>query len=87
MAAHRRRSGRVAARPAPGVLLASADLGPRARALRLRRFVNIQPILNYGDLQPGGRATKAVRATIAKLGLTPDKGVTGAPDRLGAAVR
>src|SRR5271169_707978 len=42
----------------------------------LRRFVNIQPALNYQDLQPGGRATKAIRATIAKLGLTPEKGVT-----------
>ncbi len=42
----------------------------------LRRFVNIQPVLNYDDLQPGGRATAAIRATIAKLGLTPDKGVT-----------
>ena len=42
----------------------------------LRRFVNIQPVLNYGDLEPGGQATKAIRATIAKLGLTPDRGVT-----------
>jgi uncharacterized protein len=42
----------------------------------LRRFVNIQAILDYGDLQPGGEATKAVRAAIAKLGLTPDRGVT-----------
>ena len=42
----------------------------------LRRFVNIQAVLNYGDLEPGGDATKAVRATIAKLGLTPDWGVT-----------
>jgi hopanoid biosynthesis associated RND transporter like protein HpnN len=42
----------------------------------LRRFVNIQAVLNYGDLQPGGEATKAVRATIAKLGLTPGRGVT-----------
>jgi hopanoid biosynthesis associated RND transporter like protein HpnN len=41
----------------------------------LRRFVNIQPVLNYDDLQPGGRATKAIRGTIAKLGLTPDQGV------------
>ena len=41
----------------------------------LRRFVNIQPVLNYADLQPGGQATKAIRATIDKLGLTPDKGV------------
>ena len=42
----------------------------------LRRFVNIQAVLNYGDLEPGGEATKAVRAAIAKLGLTPDRGVT-----------
>src|SRR3984885_15395530 len=42
----------------------------------LRRFVNIQAILDYGDLQPGGEATKAVRSAIAKLGLTPDRGVT-----------
>ena len=41
----------------------------------LRRFVNIQAVLNYGELEPGGDATKAVRATIAKLGLTPDRGV------------
>jgi hopanoid biosynthesis associated RND transporter like protein HpnN len=41
----------------------------------LRRFVNIQPILNYGDLEPGGQATKAIRATIARLGLTPERGV------------
>ncbi len=41
----------------------------------LRRFLNIRPILNYGDLQPGGQATKAIRATIDKLGLTPENGV------------
>ncbi len=49
--------------------------GHAPEASELRRFVNIQPVLNYGDLQPGGRATKAIRATIEKLGLTPDKGV------------
>jgi hopanoid biosynthesis associated RND transporter like protein HpnN len=42
----------------------------------LRRFVNIQAVLDYGALEPGGDATKAVRAAIAKLGLTPDRGVT-----------
>ena len=57
----------------------------------LRRFVNIQPILNYGDLQPGGRATEVVRATIEKLGLTPDKGVrvrlTGSVAAFGRGIR
>ncbi len=42
----------------------------------LRRFVNIQAVLDYGALEPGGDATKAVRAAIAKLGLMPDRGVT-----------
>src|SRR5271163_560371 len=49
--------------------------GHAPEASELRRFVNIQPVLNYADLQPGGRATKAIRATIEKLGLTPDRGV------------
>ena len=42
----------------------------------LRRFVNIQPVLDYNNLQPGGKATKAIRETIAGLGLTPENGVT-----------
>jgi uncharacterized protein len=41
----------------------------------LRRFLNIRPILNYAELQPGGQATRAIRATIEKLGLTPENGV------------
>jgi hopanoid biosynthesis associated RND transporter like protein HpnN len=49
--------------------------GHAPEASELRRFVDIQPILNYGDLKPGGRATEAIRATIAKLGLTPENGV------------
>ena len=42
----------------------------------LRRFVNIQPVLDYNDLEPGGKATKAIREIIANLGLTPENGVT-----------
>ena len=49
--------------------------GHAPEASELRRFINIQPVLNYADLQPGGRATKAIRATIEKLGLTPERGV------------
>jgi hopanoid biosynthesis associated RND transporter like protein HpnN len=49
--------------------------GPSSEASGLRRFVNIQPALDYNDLQPGGKATKAIRATIASLGLTPENGV------------
>ena len=52
----------------------------------LRRFVNIQAVLDYGDLEPGSEATKAVRATIAKLG--PDAGQRrhSAPHRLSAVI-
>ena len=49
--------------------------GETPKPSELRRFVNIQPVLDYQDLEPGGRATKAIRATIVQLGLTPDKGV------------
>ncbi len=37
--------------------------------------MNIQPVLDYDALEPGGRATKVIRATIASLGLTPENGV------------
>jgi hopanoid biosynthesis associated RND transporter like protein HpnN len=48
---------------------------PPARS-DLRRFVNIQPVLDYGDLQPGGKATLTIRDAIAKLGLAPASGLT-----------
>jgi len=49
--------------------------GRPAKPAELRRFVNIQPVLECGDLQPGGRATAVLREAISRLGLTPDKGV------------
>ncbi len=42
----------------------------------LRRFVNIQPVLDFEDMQPGRKATAAIREAAARLGLTPQKGVT-----------
>jgi hopanoid biosynthesis associated RND transporter like protein HpnN len=49
--------------------------GQPPMASELRRFVDIQPVLDYHALQPGGKATTAIRATIASLGLTPENGV------------
>jgi uncharacterized protein len=49
--------------------------GREPESTDLRRFVNIQPLLDYSALQPGGKATKALRETIASLGLTPENGV------------
>jgi hopanoid biosynthesis associated RND transporter like protein HpnN len=41
----------------------------------LRRFINIQPILDFNDLQPGRTATATIRASVSRLGLTPERGV------------
>src|SRR3954469_6756240 len=49
--------------------------GRTAEPSELRRFVDIQPVLHFGDLQPGGQATALIREAASRLGLTPDKGV------------
>jgi hopanoid biosynthesis associated RND transporter like protein HpnN len=49
--------------------------GRAAEPSELRRFVDIQPVLHFGDLQPGGQATALIREAASRLGLTPDKGV------------
>jgi len=50
--------------------------GRAAEPSELRHFVNIQPVLQFEDLQPGGKATSVIREAASRLGLTPDKGVT-----------
>ncbi len=42
----------------------------------LRRFVLAQPVLDYDALEPGARATAAVREAAQALGLTPARGVS-----------
>src|SRR5258708_1922552 len=49
--------------------------GRAAEPSELRHFVNIQPVLDFGDLQPGSKATAVVREAASRLGLTPEKGV------------
>src|SRR5215813_7589883 len=46
-----------------------------AKPSELRHFVRIQPVLDFGDLQPGGKATAVIRDAASRLGLTPEKGV------------
>jgi len=41
----------------------------------LRRFVNIEPVLNFADLQPGAKATSVIREVASTLGLTAERGV------------
>src|SRR5882762_119438 len=49
--------------------------GRTAKPSELRHFVNIQPVLDFGDLQPGGKATAIIRDAASRLGLTPQNGV------------
>jgi uncharacterized protein len=37
--------------------------------------VNIEPVLDFGDLQPGGNATAVIREAASRLGLAPEQGV------------
>ena len=49
--------------------------GSAAEPSELRHFVNIQPVLDFGNLQPGSKATAVIREAASRLGLTPEKGV------------
>ncbi len=50
--------------------------GPGAMKSPSRRFILVQPKLNYGDLEPGADASAAIRTAAEKLSLDPDHGVT-----------
>ncbi|HYM02206.1 MAG TPA: MMPL family transporter [Stellaceae bacterium] len=49
--------------------------GRKAEPSELRRFVLTQPVLDYADVEPGARATAAIRESAKSLGLTPENGV------------
>jgi hypothetical protein len=49
--------------------------GRKAEPMELRRFIMTQPILDYGDVMPGARATNFIHVTAQELGLTPENGV------------
>ncbi|HEX4160582.1 MAG TPA: MMPL family transporter [Rhizomicrobium sp.] len=67
-------SGVVAGKPA---FLAWRSLltGEKPSPLETRRFIEAQPRLDYQALEPGRRATDAIRALVRQLDLTPDQGV------------
>ncbi|MDD5586592.1 MAG: MMPL family transporter [Alphaproteobacteria bacterium] len=41
----------------------------------LRKFILTQPVLDYGALEPGAKASDAVRTMAREMNLTPDHGV------------
>ncbi|MBM3598816.1 MAG: hypothetical protein FJX35_11415 [Alphaproteobacteria bacterium] len=49
--------------------------GRTPETIELRRFVLVQPRLDFGAMQPGAAATTAIRLAAADLGLTPARGV------------
>ncbi len=53
-------------------LLSGLKPDPRA----LRRFVLVQPVLDYAAFEPGERAREAVHEAARALGLTPARGVS-----------
>ncbi|HEX9461615.1 MAG TPA: MMPL family transporter [Alphaproteobacteria bacterium] len=49
--------------------------GRTPRPEELRRFIVTKPVLDFSDIQPGARATEAVRTAARELGLTPEHGL------------
>ncbi|HUO90462.1 MAG TPA: MMPL family transporter [Rhizomicrobium sp.] len=49
--------------------------GARSSTRETRRFIEVQPRLDFGALEPGATASEAIRATAAALRLTPENGV------------
>jgi hypothetical protein len=49
--------------------------GAPAQTRDTRRFIEVQPKLDFTALQPGADASEAIRATARSLHLTPDNGV------------
>jgi len=49
--------------------------GAPSAARETRRFIEVQPKLDFGALEPGASATDAIRAAARSLKLTPENGV------------
>ena len=50
----------------------SLIMGGAADPRELRRFILVQPVLDFGALQPGARAIAAIRAAVAEAGFAAD---------------
>lgn len=49
--------------------------GTPPKPAELRRFIQVTPELDFDALEPGARASAAIRADARELGLTPENGV------------
>ncbi len=50
--------------------------GAAPRPEELRRFIAVQPVLDFSALQPGERASAAIRAAAREMAIDPEHGVT-----------
>ena len=60
----------------PRLSWAEVMSGEPPAVYELRRFVHVQPVLDFGALEPGAMATDAIRAAAAKLNLDREHGVS-----------
>src|SRR5262249_5602527 len=58
----------------PKLSWAEVMTGRVATQRELRRFLHVKPVLDFGALEPGARATAAIRAAAAKLNIDPAHG-------------
>ena len=65
----------VAARKPAFLAWGSLITGAPPNSLEMRRFVQVQPKLDYRALMPGRPATNSIRTIARRLNLTPDAGV------------
>ena len=50
--------------------------GAPARPEEIRRFIEVKPQLDFNALEPGAKASNAIRAAAREMNLTPEHGVT-----------
>ena len=83
--ARRRHDREGECRPAGELFLARTGRGPTpSTADELLRFLNIQAALDYSELEPGQKATDAIRQAAADLDFASQISGAPAPDRPGA---
>ena len=66
--------GVVAGKPV-GLSWQAVLSGGKADKRALRKFVLVQPVLDYHSLEPGAKATAEIHRIATELGLTPENGV------------
>ena len=67
--------GAIAAGEKPSFSWQSLFTGQAPEPRALRRFILVQPVLDYTALQPGAQATTAIRTAVNALGLNAEAGL------------